>query len=754
MFFALTPSLGYELYRTDGTPQTTSIVREICVGRCNGVVTDAGTAAVGATFYFAGSAPDSGQELWRSNGTAASTQLVADINPGASGSNARNFTRVGNLVYFLATNGGSNNGVWRSDGTAAGTQFVTSAGGGTISQLTAVGNRLFFTVANAGRIELWATDGTPAGSSRALSLNGTGVSIDNIVDFNGVAYFLANDAVTGRELWRSDGSAGNTSIVMQVATGIEGVTSQLAICRNRMWFLSTPSFTWVPTFSPPGTAPVESRAADLWVSSGTPGTTTMFRRFFPNGENAGPRPSIPQAVRQTDIASSNTAMFIHYRNSTNNILIGTQDRESLYTLNCDGVEYGTLTSEVSPMPGWFFTAEWRSSSFGNNVYVSTGKTFNLYGTDGTTVVRGPNNFNFNMLPGIGYGGLFTVTPGGLYYPASDPELGWNLYRAVWPNTVSTLVADIATEPGGSSNSNPLGQTWVEGQLDALGRVAGDFNGDGRSDILWRNVNDGWVTQWQMNGNQINAAYVYQVPTDYQIAGTGDFDGDGRTDILWRGPNGEVTMWLMVGFAIKQAAVVASVPFSYQIRGVGDFNGDGRADILWQGDTGEVNAWLMNGTRIANAGNVGFVTPFYRFVGTGDFNGDGRSDVMWRGTDSSIVTWQMNGLSPTGYFVAAVDDSWRIQGLRDMDADGRADVVWRNDNGSVALWLMNGSIPTPRGLGQIDADQAGQALGDYDGDRRGEILWRSQNGTLRRWNISSGVPVSTDFNTVTLDWQVQ
>ena len=80
------------------------------------------------------------------------------------------------------------------------------------------------------------------------------------------------------------------------------------------------------------------------------------------------------------------------------------------------------------------------------------------------------------------------------------------------------------------------------QLALVQDVRNDFNGDGRSDILWRNV-DGQMSDWlgTANGgfvqNNANAAAV--VPTAWQVAGTGDFNGDGRDDILWRNVDGQL-----------------------------------------------------------------------------------------------------------------------------------------------------------------------------------------------------------------------
>ena len=88
---------------------------------------------------------------------------------------------------------------------------------------------------------------------------------------------------------------------------------------------------------------------------------------------------------------------------------------------------------------------------------------------------------------------------------------------------------------------------------------GDFNGDNRDDILWRNDN-GSVTDWlgrtdgRFDGNTDDANI--KVGADWQVAGVGDFNGDGRDDVLWRNDNGALAEWLGQpngGFAGNAAA---------------------------------------------------------------------------------------------------------------------------------------------------------------------------------------------------------
>src|SRR5437763_969275 len=53
--------------------------------------------------------------------------------------------------------------------------------------------------------------------------------------------------------------------------------------------------------------------------------------------------------------------------------------------------------------------------------------------------------------------------------------------------------------------------------------------------------------WLLNGFQVQqSGGIGVVPTSWSIAGTADFNGDGRGDILWRNIDGTVAIWLMNG----------------------------------------------------------------------------------------------------------------------------------------------------------------------------------------------------------------
>jgi hypothetical protein len=81
-------------------------------------------------------------------------------------------------------------------------------------------------------------------------------------------------------------------------------------------------------------------------------------------------------------------------------------------------------------------------------------------------------------------------------------------------------------------------------------AVGNFNGDNSPDIVWRDYATGANVIWLMNG--ISLTTFTSLPTvsasqGWRIAGASDFDGDGETDIAWRNSNpndGTNLIWLM------------------------------------------------------------------------------------------------------------------------------------------------------------------------------------------------------------------
>jgi ELWxxDGT repeat protein len=80
---------------------------------------------IGSTAYFAATTSAGGTELWKTDGTPAGTLLIKDIQPGTGSSNPRFLTNVNGTLFFRANDGVHGDEIWKSDGTDAGTTLVS-----------------------------------------------------------------------------------------------------------------------------------------------------------------------------------------------------------------------------------------------------------------------------------------------------------------------------------------------------------------------------------------------------------------------------------------------------------------------------------------------------------------------------------------------------------------------------------------------------------------------------------------------------
>ena len=79
---------------------------------------------------------------------------------------------------------------------------------------------------------------------------------------------------------------------------------------------------------------------------------------------------------------------------------------------------------------------------------------------------------------------------------------------------------------------------------------------------------------------------------WRIVGVGDFNGDGRPDVVWQDPvSGAAQVWFLAGAGgdVLTGAAVLSTGNAWRIRAIADFNGDGHPDCIWQD---QVSGWMQ------------------------------------------------------------------------------------------------------------------------------------------------------------------
>jgi hypothetical protein len=342
----------------------------------------------------------------------------------------------------------------------------------------------------------------------------------------------------------------------------------------------------------------------------------------------------------------------------------------------------------------------------------------------------------------------------------------------------TAVVHLGTAPGGTITAAAAAGGGVQLVIGAANshHAVYDFNGDGRSDILWRSATTGMITDWlgtttgAFTDNYTNA--VANVPLGWHVAGVGDFNGDGRSDILWRDNSGTVSDWLATGnggFTDNFVNAGASVPTNWTVAATGDFNGDGRDDILWRDGSGVITDWLgtTTGGFTDNFAKAAAGVPLnWTVAATGDFNGDGRDDILWRSNTGVVTDWlgtTVGGFSDNfANAGAGIPTSWTVVGTGDFNGDGRADILWRDSSGVITDWLGTATGGFTDNYANASAgvplNWTVAQIGDFNGDGRDDILWRGANGELTNWlgtaNGGFAHNESNIFTAVATSWHVE
>ncbi|RQH34516.1 hypothetical protein D5R40_20630 [Okeania hirsuta] len=288
-------------------------------------------------------------------------------------------------------------------------------------------------------------------------------------------------------------------------------------------------------------------------------------------------------------------------------------------------------------------------------------------------------------------------------------------------------------------------------------IAGDFNGDNNTDILWYRPGPGQDFIWFFNSDGSFESSRFTVNGTYTPI-VGDFNGDSTSDILWYRPgSGQDFIW----FFDKDGNRTSS---RFTVNGTytpvaGDFDGSGTTDVLWyRPGTGQDFLWSFNsdGTFDSNRFTVnGTYTPI-----AGDFDASGTTDVLWYrpGTGQDFL-WSFNSDGTFDSNRFTVNGTYTpIAG--DFDASGTTDVLWyRPGTGQDFLWSFNSDGTFDSNRFTVNGTYTPIA-GDFDASGTTDVLWyRPGTGQDFLWSFNSDgtfdsnrftvngtyTPIAGDFN---------
>jgi ELWxxDGT repeat protein len=245
VFAAFDGPHGIEPWITDGTVKGTRLLKDLCPGSCNGLISVWDRAQPGR-LYLTGTNGTRGDELWVTDGTGPGTRLVRDICRGSCDSHPRSPILVGSRLVFVADDG-SGTEIWRTDGTGPGTVRISDFLSALPLDLLrgAVGGQLLFAGNGPEGWELWRTDGTAEGTRLVSDINQAdvgGSDPSGLMALGNEVFFFADDGEPG--LWKSDGTEAGTVRVapfepietdLQVRSAAAGGKLFFRGRENRLW---------------------------------------------------------------------------------------------------------------------------------------------------------------------------------------------------------------------------------------------------------------------------------------------------------------------------------------------------------------------------------------------------------------------------------------------------------------------------------------------------------------------------------------
>ena len=215
-------------------------------------------------------------------------------------------------------------------------------------------------------------------------------------------------------------------------------------------------------------------------------------------------------------------------------------------------------------------------------------------------------------------------------------------------------------------------------------VIGDFNGDGKSDLAVSDYDIGAATDSISvllgNGNgTFQPATIYTGVTVNSSIAIGDFNGDGKSDLVITSPNANVvSVYLGNGNGTFQARTDFATAVASGAVTVADFNGDGKLDLASVSyNSSKVSVMLGNGNGTFQAQTSYTVGSGPDDVAIGDVNGDGKLDLIVESQNSADVSVLLgNGdgtFQPRTSYAAGGFYPWSVA-ISDVNGDGKVDLV--------------------------------------------------------------------------------
>ncbi len=601
---------GKELWKSDGTEGGTVLVKDIIEG------SDASNPrhfiSNGSFLYFWITSGGQCDGIWKTDGTEEGTvQVVGSESACLSGSNySENFTVLNGVVYFFSLDPNeSGSAFWKSDGTIEGTvivrdldpygQYFAANVGPQPGNLTVMGSSVYFT--SVGRnyvdgdfaeplygIELWKSDGTTGGTGVVKDINTEGGTGD-YSGYNGnstpteltvvgssTLYFIADDGVHGRDIWKTDGTEVGTVMVKDLDFNLG--PGYLVALNGDLYFTGRAatydgydgSFgMWKTDGTEEGTLFLTGGPGDLYEKV-IMGSNLYFRTYYNGNDNA-------TSLVKSDGTAEGTVEIVpavpedaYYFSTPENLAV--VGDKVYFTATCqfgnclwetDGTNEGTVivanfyASYTRNLNGTlFFTAD--DGVTGSEPYLYTGVSLGTQDTPTFSPVEGA----------IALGSLITITSAGadtIYYTTDDstPTSASTVYAAPFaltelPKTLKALAVRSGYDDsviGSATYTEQVAQTTeIPRQHSSTRRSSSSSASSASSGVSSAGVSTGasGAIQRGAQGSDVRTLQQRLNAAGFTVAKTGPGSVGAETDFF-----GPATQAALINFQIAHGIVPAT-----------------------------------------------------------------------------------------------------------------------------------------------------------------------------------------------------
>ncbi len=314
--FTITDSTALQIWSTDGTTSGTQLLHTFITNAPAGGLLGFITPVLFKGLLYFRYADTTSSALWTTDGTPANTVLFKNFDVDQSDSSLFGLfysVVINNKLYFTAYSKQTGGELWSTDGTAANTTLFKDINPGPGSSLPTF-------LINTASLEKSYLKGNSAGIT----------SQQYFTPFNGKFYFTAYDGTHGNEIWSTDGTVANTSLLKDINPGSKDAAASQLIA-----YYTSSGIYFTGNDGNTGNEP--------WMTNGTAAGTNLISNINPDSYTVG----------DTLINNSNpTYLFIYNNHLFFNAISGSSS--NLYKLDA--------SSSALPVSLLSFTASKQTAS--------------------------------------------------------------------------------------------------------------------------------------------------------------------------------------------------------------------------------------------------------------------------------------------------------------------------------------------------------------------------------------------------------